>query len=102
MRVLGLQSNQARQALSIFDDYVDRQKKKPDLKMFAVAINCASLIKDLNKGKAIHQLIERDYPHFKDNLMLKQQLRYFYVKCNDPVAAQRLFQQPSSAKEIDK
>ena len=95
MRLLGLQSNQARKALSIYDDYVYQQKKLPDLRMFAVAINCAMIAEDLAKGREIHQFIERDYPHLKDNLMLKQQLRYFYIKCNDQVSADKLFSQSS-------
>ena len=92
IRLLGLQSNQPRQALSIFDDYVHRQKKKPDIRMFAVAINCATVAKDLAKGREIHRLIDDDFPQLKDDLMLKQQLRYFYAKCNDPRSAERLFQ----------
>jgi hypothetical protein len=96
MRLLGLQSNQARNALSIYDNYVYQQKKLPDLRMFAVAINCATIIEDLAKGREIHQFIERDFPHLKDNLMLKQQLRYFYIKCNDQASADKLFQQSSS------
>ena len=95
MRILGLQSNQARQALAVYNDYVYRQKKLPDIRMFAVAINCAMTAQDLNKGREIHRLIERDFPHFKDNLMLKQQLRYFYIKCNDQQSADRIFQQSS-------
>lgn len=98
MRVLGLQSNQARQALVLFDDYVYRQKKLPDIRMFAVAINCAMNAQDLKKGREIHRLIERDFPQFKDNLMLKQQLRYFYIKCNDQQSAHRIFQQLSTNK----
>ncbi|CAF2547686.1 unnamed protein product [Rotaria sp. Silwood2] len=98
MRLLGLQSNQARQALSIYDDYVYRQKKLPDLRMFAVAINCAMIAEDLAKGREIHQFIECNFPHFKDNLMLKQQLRYFYIKCNDKLSADKLFQQSSTIK----
>ncbi|CAF1396611.1 unnamed protein product [Adineta ricciae] len=96
MRLLGLQSNQARKALSIYDDYVHRQKKLPDLRMFAVAINCAMIAEDLAKGCEIHQFIEKDFPHLKDNLMLKQQLRYFYIKCNDQQSADKLFQQTST------
>jgi hypothetical protein len=95
MRLLGLQSNQAGQALAIYDDYVHRQKKVPDLRMFAVAINCAMIAEDLAKGREIHQFIEQNFPHLKDNLMLKQQLRYFYIKCNDQMSADRLFQQSS-------
>ena len=95
MRLLGLQSNQARQALAIYDDYIHRQKKLPDLRMFAVAINCAMIAEDLAKGREIHQFIERDFPQLKDNLMLKQQLRYLYIKCNDQLSADRLFQQSS-------
>lgn len=98
MRLLGLQSNQARQALSIYDDYVYRQKKMPDLRMFAVAINCAMIVEDLSKGREIHQFIEFNFPHLKDNLMLKQQLRYFYIKCNDQKSANKLFQQSSTIK----
>ena len=79
MRLLGMRSNQARQALSIYDDYVYRQKKSPDSRMFAVAINCAMVAEDLAKGREIHQFIERNFPHLIDNLMLKQQLRYFYI-----------------------
>lgn len=96
MRLLGLQSNQARNALKVYDDYVYRQKKIPDLRMFAVAINCAMIAEDLAKGREIHQFIERDFPHLKDNLMLKQQLRYFYIKCNDQQSAGKLFQQLST------
>jgi hypothetical protein len=99
IRLLGLQSNQARQALKIYDDYVNRQKKLPDIRMFAVAINCAQVAKDLAKGREIHQFIERDFPHFKDNLMLKQQLRYFYLKCNDQISADKLFQQSSRTQQ---
>ena len=99
MRVLGLQSNQARQALVLYEDYVYRQKKIPDLRMFAVAINCAMVAQDLNKGREIHRFIERDFPHLKDNLMLKQQLRYFYMKCNDQQSADRIFQQLSTTSE---
>ncbi|CAF1351347.1 unnamed protein product [Rotaria sp. Silwood1] len=98
MRLLGLQSSQARQALSIYDDYVNRQKKLPDLRMFAVAINCAMIAEDLAKGREIHQFIEHNFPHLKDNLMLKQQLRYFYIKCNDKLSADKLFQQSSTIK----
>ena len=96
MRLLGLQSNQARQALALYDNYVYRQKKLPDLRMFAVAINCAMVAEDLAKGREIHRFIERDFPHLKDNLMLKQQLRYLYIKCNDQTSADQLFQQPST------
>ncbi len=99
MRLLGLQSSQARKALSIYDDYVYRQKKSPDLRMFAVAINCAMTAEDLAKGREIHQLIERDFPHLKDNLMLKQQLRYFYIKCNDQLSADKLFQESSTIQD---
>lgn len=99
MRILGLQSNQARQALVLYEDYVYRQKKIPDLRMFAVAINCAMIAQDLNKGREIHRLIERDFPHWKDNLMLKQQLRYFYMKCNDQESANRIFQQLSTTPD---
>jgi hypothetical protein len=98
MRLLGLQSSQTCKALAIYDDYVYRQKKVPDLRMFAVAINCAMVAEDLAKGREIHQLIERDYPHLKDNLMLKQQLRYFYIKCNDQPSADKLFQQSSKTQ----
>jgi hypothetical protein len=98
MRLLGLQSSQARKALAIYDDYVYRQKKLPDLRMFAVAINCAMIAEDLAKGREIHQFIERDFPHLKDNLMLKQQLRYFYIKCNDQLSAEKLFQQSSTTQ----
>jgi len=96
MRLLGLQSNQARKALSIYDNYVYQEKKLPDLRMFAVAINCAMIAEDLVKGREIHQFIEHDFPHLKDNLMLKQQLRYMYIKCNDQTSADKLFQQSSS------
>ena len=92
IRLLGLQSSQPRQALSVFDDYVHRQKKKPDIRMFAVAINCATVAKDLAQGREIHRMINDDFPQLKDDLMLKQQLRYFYAKCNDPRSAERLFQ----------
>ena len=98
MRLLGLQSNQARKALSIFDDYVYRQKKSPDLRMFAVAINCAMIAEDLSKGREIHQFIQDHFPHLKENLMLKQQLRYFYIKCNDRLSAEKLFQESSTTK----
>ena len=64
--------------------------------MFAVAINCAMNAEDLPKGREIHQFIERDFPHLKDNLMLKQQLRYFYTKCNDQASVDQLFQQSST------
>lgn len=99
MRLLGLQSNQARKALSIYDDYIYRQKKLPDLRMLAVAINCAMIAGDLAKGREIHQYIERNFPNLKDNLMLKQQLRYFYIKCNDKLSADKLFQQTSTVKK---
>ncbi len=99
MRLLGLQSNQARKALSIYDNYVYQQKKLPDLRMFAVAINCAMIAEDLVKGREIHQFIERDFPHLKDNLMLKQQLRYFYIKCNDQLSADKLFQESSTIQD---
>lgn len=99
MRLLGLQSNQTRSALAIYDNYVHRQKKAPDLRMFAVAINCAMIAEDLEKGREIHQFIERDFPHLKDNLMLKQQLRYFYIKCNDQQSADKLFQQSQTEKQ---
>ncbi|CAF2161232.1 unnamed protein product [Rotaria magnacalcarata] len=99
IRLLGLQSNQARQALAIYDDYVYRQKKLPDLRMFAVAINCAMVAEDLVKGREIHQFIEHNFPHLKDNLMLKLQLRYFYIKCNDKLSADKLFQKPPTIKE---
>ena len=99
MRLLGLQSNQARQALAIYDDYIHRQKKLPDLRMFAVAINCAMIAEDLAKGREIHQFIERDFPQLKDNLMLKQQLRYLYIKCNDQLSADKLFQQSSMKQQ---
>ena len=100
MRLLGLQSNQARKALSIYDDYVHRQKKLPDLRMFAVAINCAMIAEDLAKGREIHQFIEKNFPDLKDNLMLKQQRRYFYIKCDDQQSADRLFQQtPTKPQE---
>ncbi|UJR29896.1 hypothetical protein I4U23_017444 [Adineta vaga] len=102
MRLLGLQSHQARKALSIYDDYVHRQKKLPDLRMFAVAINCAMIAEDLSKGREIHQFIESDFPHLKDNLMLKQQLRYFYIKCNDQQSADKLFQPSSTETQRDK
>lgn len=103
MRLLGLQSNQARKALSIYDDYVHRQKKLPDLRMFAVAINCAMIAEDLAKGREIHQFIEKNFPDLKDNLMLKQQLRYFYIKCNDQQSADKLFQQtPTKPQESQK
>ncbi|CAF1037287.1 unnamed protein product [Rotaria sordida] len=98
MRILGLQSNQARRALSIYDDYVYQQKKLPDLRMLGVAINCAMIAEDLAKGREIHQFIEHNFPHLKDNLMLKQQLRYFYIKCNDKLSADKLFQQTSTIK----
>ena len=98
MRLLGLQSNQARRALSIYDDYVYRQNKLPDMRMFAVAINCATIAQDLTKGREIHQFIERNFPHLKDNLMLKQQLRYFYIKCNDQLSAEKLFHQSSTTQ----
>jgi hypothetical protein len=101
MRLLGLQSNQARQALALYDDYVYRQKKLPDLRMFAVAINCAMNAEDLAKGREIHRFIERDFPHLKDNLMLKQQLRYFYIKCNDQASADQLFQQNKKLTSAD-
>jgi hypothetical protein len=96
MRLLGMQSNQARRALAIYDEFVYEQKKTPDIRMFAVAINCAMIANDLNKGREIHRLIERDFPQLKDNLMLKQQLRYFYVKCNDQLAAEQLFESTKS------
>ncbi len=102
MRLLGLQSNQARQALALYDDYIYRQKKLPDLRMFAVAINCAMVAEDLVKGREIHQFIERNFPHLKDNLMLKQQLRYFYIKCNDQASADQLFQQSSTIQQNEK
>jgi len=102
MRLLGLQSNQARKALSIYDDYVYRQKKQPDLRMLGVAINCAMNAADLEKGREIHQFIERQFPHLKDNLMLKQQLKYFYLKCNDQQAADKLFQQTETSSSNQK
>jgi hypothetical protein len=64
--------------------------------MFAVAINCAMVAEDLAKGREIHRFIERNFPDFKDNLMLKQQLRYFYIKCHDQTSADQLFQHPST------
>ena len=96
MRLLGLRSNQALKALKIYDDYVYRQKKLPDLRMFTVAINCAMIAEDLSKGREIHQFIEDHCPHLKENLMLKQQLRYFYIKCNDRLSAEKLFQESTT------
>ncbi|CAF1400443.1 unnamed protein product [Adineta steineri] len=96
MRLLGLQSNQSHKALSIYDNYVYQQKKTPDLRMFAVAINCATIAQNLSKGREIHQYIQENCPHLKDDLMLKQQLRYFYIKCNDQISADKLFQQQNT------
>lgn len=94
IRLLGLRSSQPGAALALYDDFVHRQKKRADLKMFAAAINCATVAKDLAKGREIHQLIERDYPQFSENLMLKQQLRFMYSKCQDERAAAKLFPNP--------
>ena len=96
IHLLGLRSNQPRQALAIFDDFVHRKKKKPDLKMIIITLNCALVAKDLAKGKEIHQYIENNFPEWRDDLQLKQHLRHFYIKSNDPKSADQLFPQTKS------
>jgi hypothetical protein len=41
------------------------------------------IVEDLIKSQEIHHFVERDFPHLKDTFILKQQLHYFDVKCND-------------------
>jgi hypothetical protein len=38
---------------------------------------------NLVTSREIYHLIKRDFSHLKDSFMLKQQLCYFYIKCDD-------------------
>ncbi len=51
------------------------------------------IAEDLEKDHEVHHFIDHDFPRLRDNLVLKQQFHYIYIKYNDQVSTNKLFQQ---------